>query len=269
MVDDDDLQIVLQETKDYSVTDRQSASWTTERHSIASGWIDASHTQWFDSLFSDFRRAIVREDFAGRDVHDALKCIQVIEAAYQSRRPTVWRFRSASHASVDCNEPTIPNAPAKSRASDRDTGTVQCRKLRRMEDELLAPGSQSYALLAGIVVERAQGSTITDVDGDRLLDIIGGIAVGGIGHSHAEWARSVSRQAADMAVGSYTSRARIELLERLSRHAPAPDIRRTQIYSSGAEAIELALRLAKSHTGKHEFVSFAGGSTAKPWARCP
>ena len=137
------------------------------------------------------------------------------------------------------------------------------RKLRRMEDELLAPGSQSYALLAGIVVERAQGSTITDVDGNRLLDIIGGIAVGGIGHSHAEWARSVSRQAVDMAVGSYTSRARIELLERLSRHAPAPDIRRTQIYSSGAEAIESALRLAKSHTGKHEFVSFAGGFHGK------
>jgi acetylornithine aminotransferase len=113
-----------------------------------------------------------------------------------------------------------------------------------MEDELLAPGSQNYALLAGIVVERAQGSTITDVDGNRLLDIIGGIAVGGIGHSHPEWARSVSRQAVDMAVGSYTSRARIELLERLSRHAPAPDICRTQIYSSGAEAREILYRQA-------------------------
>jgi predicted dehydrogenase len=84
MVDDDDLQIVLQETKGNSVTDRQSMSWATERRSIASCWIDASHTQWFDSLFSDFRRAIVCEDFAGRDAHDALKCIQVIEAAYRS-----------------------------------------------------------------------------------------------------------------------------------------------------------------------------------------
>ena len=66
-----------------------------------------------------------------------------------------------------------------------------------------------------------------------------------------------------MAVGSYTSRARIELLERLSRHAPAPDIRRTQIYSSGAEAIDSALRLAKSDTGKHKFVGFAGGFHGK------
>jgi 4-aminobutyrate aminotransferase / (S)-3-amino-2-methylpropionate transaminase / 5-aminovalerate transaminase len=137
------------------------------------------------------------------------------------------------------------------------------RQSRRTEDELLAPGSQNYALLAGIVVEHAQGSTITDVDGNRFLDIIGGIAVGGIGHSHPEWVRSVRQQAAGMAVGSYTSRARIELLERLSRHAPAADIRRTQLYSSGAEAVESALRLAKSHTGKQEFVSFEGGFHGK------
>src|ERR1700679_1083158 len=88
------------------------------------------------------------------------------------------------------------------------------RELRRTEDELLAPGSQNYSLMAGIVVDRAEGCTITDVDGNRLLDIIGGIAVGGIGHSHPEWVRALSQQAAGMAVGSYTSRARVELLER-------------------------------------------------------
>jgi 4-aminobutyrate aminotransferase / (S)-3-amino-2-methylpropionate transaminase / 5-aminovalerate transaminase len=137
------------------------------------------------------------------------------------------------------------------------------REMRRAEDELLAPGSQNYALLAGIVVEHAEGSTITDIDGNRLLDIIGGIAVGGIGHSHPEWVRSVCRQAAGMAVGSYTSLARIEMLERLSRHAPAADIRRAQIYSSGADAVESALRLAKSHTGAHQFVSFDGGFHGK------
>jgi len=137
------------------------------------------------------------------------------------------------------------------------------RELRRAEDEVLAPGLQNYALLAGIVVARAEGCTITDVDGNRLLDIIGGIAVGGIGHSHPEWVRAVSEQAATMAVGSYTSPARIDLLDRLNRHAPAADMRRAQLYSSGAEAVESALRLAKSHTGKHEFVSFSGGFHGK------
>jgi 4-aminobutyrate aminotransferase/(S)-3-amino-2-methylpropionate transaminase len=137
------------------------------------------------------------------------------------------------------------------------------RELRRAEDEVLAPGLQNYALLAGIVVAHAEGSTITDVDGNRLLDIIGGIAVGGIGHSHPEWVHAVSEQAAAMAVGSYTSLPRIDLLERLARHAPADDLRRAQLYSSGAEAVESALRLAKSHTGKHEFVSFFGGFHGK------
>jgi len=84
MVDDDDLQIALQETKYNPVTTQHSMSWTLERHSIASTWIDASHTQWFNSMFNDFRRAIAFEDFVGRDAHDALKCIQVIEAAYRS-----------------------------------------------------------------------------------------------------------------------------------------------------------------------------------------
>jgi 4-aminobutyrate aminotransferase/(S)-3-amino-2-methylpropionate transaminase len=137
------------------------------------------------------------------------------------------------------------------------------RESRRIEDNLLAPGSQNYALLAGIVVGHAAGSVITDIDGNSLLDIIGGIAVGGIGHSHPKWVRSVSQQAAGMAVGSYTSPARIEMLERLNRHAPAEDIRRTQVYSSGAEAVESALRLAKSYTGKHAFVSFDGGFHGK------
>jgi 4-aminobutyrate aminotransferase-like enzyme len=137
------------------------------------------------------------------------------------------------------------------------------RELRGSEDVLLAPGSQNYALMAGIVVEDAQGCAIRDVDGNRFLDIIGGIAVGGIGHSHPEWVRAISKQAGNMAVGSYTSRARVGLLERLSGHAPGPDIRRAQLYSSGAEAVESALRLAKAYTGKYEFVSFTGGFHGK------
>jgi predicted dehydrogenase len=84
MVDDDDLQIALQEKKSNPAPAQHSVSWSVERNSIASTWVDASHIQWFDSLFSDFRQAIELEDFAGREVHDALKCIQVIEAAYRS-----------------------------------------------------------------------------------------------------------------------------------------------------------------------------------------
>ena len=57
--------------------------------------------------------------------------------------------------------------------------------------------------------------------------------------------------------------ARVELVERLAAHAPAPGVHRLQLYSSGAEAVESALRLAKCHTGKYEFVSFWGGFHGK------
>jgi predicted dehydrogenase len=86
MVDDDDLQIALQDTEYYPAAAQNSVSWSLQRRSIASMWTDASHFQWFNSLFSDFRRAIASDDYTGRDVHDALKCIQVIDAAYQSAR---------------------------------------------------------------------------------------------------------------------------------------------------------------------------------------
>src|SRR5262249_15202584 len=68
-------------------------------------------------------------------------------------------------------------------------------------------------------------------------------------------------------VGSFTSAARVELLERFAAHAPPspPErkLHRLQLYSSGAEAVESALRLAKSHTGKYEFLSFWGGFHGK------
>jgi hypothetical protein len=46
--------------------------------------MDASHTRWFGSMFEQFRSAIVRGDFAGKDAHDALKCVELIETAYAS-----------------------------------------------------------------------------------------------------------------------------------------------------------------------------------------
>jgi 4-aminobutyrate aminotransferase-like enzyme len=137
------------------------------------------------------------------------------------------------------------------------------RALREREDQHLAPGAQGYALMAGVAIESAQGTTVTDVDGNTFLDFIGGIGVGALGHSHPKFVRAIKDQADKASVGSFTSAARVELLERMAAHAPAPGVHRLQLYSSGAEAVESALRLAKSHTGKHEFVSFWGGFHGK------
>jgi len=137
------------------------------------------------------------------------------------------------------------------------------RALRAREDAHMAPGLQGYAVMAGIVVESARGSAVTDVDGNQFVDFIGGIAVNALGHSHPRFVAEVSRQVAEVSVGSFTSTARVNLVERLAAKPPAKGVHRLQVYSGGAEAVESALRLAKSHTGKYEFVSFWGGFHGK------
>ena len=139
----------------------------------------------------------------------------------------------------------------------------QSTALRRREDEHLAPGLQNFALLAGIAVREARGSAVTDADGNVLIDLIGGIAVNALGHSHPRYVRAVQEQVEKASVGSFTSEARVSLFERLAAHRPAASLHRVQLYSSGAEAVESALRLAKSRTGKYEFVSFSGGFHGK------
>ena len=139
----------------------------------------------------------------------------------------------------------------------------QSAALRAREDAHAAPGLQSYAVMAGIVVDKAQGSAVTDVDGNTFLDFIGGINVNALGHSHPKYVKAVQEQVAEVSVGSFTSRARVELSERLGAQPPAPGVHRLQLYSGGAEAVESALRLAKCHTGKYEMVSFWGGFHGK------
>jgi 4-aminobutyrate aminotransferase-like enzyme len=118
-------------------------------------------------------------------------------------------------------------------------------------------------LLAGVAVDHASGTTVTDVDGNTYLDFIGGIAVAALGYSHPTWVKAIQDQVVKTAIGSFTSEPRVELLERFAAHRPANELVKLQLYSSGAEAVESALRLAKSHTGKHEFVSCQGGFHGK------
>jgi 4-aminobutyrate aminotransferase / (S)-3-amino-2-methylpropionate transaminase / 5-aminovalerate transaminase len=137
------------------------------------------------------------------------------------------------------------------------------QELREREDRHLAPGLQNFALLAGIAVKEARGSTVTDADGNTLIDIIGGIGVNALGHCHPAYAQAIQAQVEIASIGSFTSEARVKLLEKLAEHRPSPSLHRVQLYSSGAEAVESALRLAKSYTGKYEFVSFSGGFHGK------
>lgn len=57
-----------------------------EKKLIRSCWDDASHVSWFNALFDEFRKAIERGEFAGKDAREALLCIEAINTAYRSAR---------------------------------------------------------------------------------------------------------------------------------------------------------------------------------------
>ena len=136
------------------------------------------------------------------------------------------------------------------------------REIVRKEQQHLAPGLQGFALMSGIAVERAQGSVVEDVDGNRYVDLIGGIGVNSLGHCHPAYKEALHAQIEKATVGSFTTAARADLIDEVAKLTP-PGVDRVQLYSSGAEAVESAFRLAKNATGKHEVVGFWGGFHGK------
>src|SRR5437899_2677608 len=126
----------------------------------------------------------------------------------------------------------------------------------------VAPGSQSFALMAGLAMARGSGSTLIDEDGNEYIDFIAGIAVGSVGHCHPHYVEALKRQVERLTFGSFTTETRAKFLELLASVTPA-GLTRIQMFSGGAEAVEAALRLAKAATGKAEVVGFWGGFHGK------
>jgi 4-aminobutyrate aminotransferase / (S)-3-amino-2-methylpropionate transaminase / 5-aminovalerate transaminase len=140
------------------------------------------------------------------------------------------------------------------------------RALTERERPFLAPGIQSISQLAGIALDGGEGAIIQDADGNRFIDFVAGICVASLGHGHPALAEALDRQARRIAAGSFTTEARVELLERIAGETSrigSGALRRTQLYSGGSEAVESALRLARAHTKKFEVISFWGGFHGK------
>src|SRR6185436_9363798 len=105
-----------------------------------------------------------------------------------------------------------------------------------------------------------------DVDGNRFIDFVAGICVASLGHGHPALAEALDKQARKVSASSFTSEARVELLERIATQTGkigSGKLKRTQLYSGGSEAVESALRLARAHTKKWEVISFWGGFHGK------
>jgi 4-aminobutyrate aminotransferase / (S)-3-amino-2-methylpropionate transaminase / 5-aminovalerate transaminase len=109
-----------------------------------------------------------------------------------------------------------------------------------------------------VVWDHADGSVITDVDGNTFIDFTSGVLVTNIGHSHPAHVKAVQEQAAQlMNCYDFVSPARALLAQKLVEITP-PSLDRAFILSTGAEAVEAAIKMARRYTGRHEIIAFHG-----------
>lgn len=109
------------------------------------------------------------------------------------------------------------------------------------------------------VIERGEGSYVWDADGNRYLDLLGGIAVTALGHAHPGWVSAIASQAATLAQASnfFATEPQIQLAERLLQLSDAPLGSRVFLTNSGTEAMEAVFKMARK-TGRTRIVALEG-----------
>ena len=114
----------------------------------------------------------------------------------------------------------------------------------------------------GIVVEAAYGSTVRAVGGNEYVDLLAGIGVAAVGHGRHEVLAAIEGQARRhlhvMVYGEFVQDAQVELASRLAGLLPKA-LQSVYFTSSGTEAVEGALKLARKATGRTRLLAFRGG----------
>jgi 4-aminobutyrate aminotransferase-like enzyme len=128
-------------------------------------------------------------------------------------------------------------------------------RIRRFE----GGGMRTFADPEAAVWARTAGAHVWDEDGNRYLDLYAGFAVATVGYCHPRVTEAIVRQAAEMThcPSAQPSRLRADLYERLAAIAPT-GLDRILLAVTGSLANEVAVQLARAHTGRRAVVSFSG-----------
>ncbi len=112
------------------------------------------------------------------------------------------------------------------------------------------------------VISRGEGAMLEDVDGNIFLDWVGGVGVLNIGYSHPELIAAVKTQSEKFfhaMMNIVTHEGYVELAEKMNQIVPVKSKKRkTMFTNSGAEAVENAVKIAKSYTGRPNIIVFSG-----------
>jgi 4-aminobutyrate aminotransferase len=160
------------------------------------------------------------------------------------------------------------------RASDRAALPIAERPLPDLLTEIPGPKAREHVKFDEsvtspslpraypIVPVRGQGMAIEDIDGNLFLDFAAGIAVNSTGHGHPRVVGAIKEQAAELihySASDFYLPIYAETAAAIARIAPMQGKLRTYLGNSGAEAVEVAMKLARHYTRRPYIVGFLGG----------
>lgn len=120
---------------------------------------------------------------------------------------------------------------------------------------------RGVGVMAPFFADRAQGAELWDVEGRRFIDFAGGIAVMNVGHGHPKVIEAVQAQLARFSHTCYQVvpyEGYVALAEKLNRLTPGSHAKKTALFSTGAEAVENAIKIARYHTKRGGVIAFGG-----------
>ncbi len=131
-------------------------------------------------------------------------------------------------------------------------------KMEILRKQFLSHVAQTSPSPMMVEVARAEGVYFYTPEGKRYIELVAGVSVSNVGHCNPEVVAAVQRQVAEymhvMVYGELVERPQVEYASLLSRYLPEP-LSSIYFVSSGAEAIEGAMKLAKRYTGRRKIVS--------------
>jgi 4-aminobutyrate aminotransferase/(S)-3-amino-2-methylpropionate transaminase len=113
-----------------------------------------------------------------------------------------------------------------------------------------------------VVVDRGEGATLTDVDGNTFIDFTGGVGCLNVGHANPRVTEAVQEQAARFLHTDFTIvpyEVYVTLAERLTATAPIAGPVKAAFFNAGTEAIENAVKFARAYTKRPAVIAFEGG----------
>jgi 4-aminobutyrate aminotransferase len=120
---------------------------------------------------------------------------------------------------------------------------------------------RGVGVMGTFFAQRAEGAELWDVEGRRFIDFAGGIAVMNVGHGHPKIVAAIQAQLERFTHTCYQVvpyESYIALAEKLNAMTPGSHAKKTALFSTGAEAIENAIKIARSYTKRSGVIAFSG-----------